>query len=66
VNLTTFDGGAYSGYSNAAISFGGAVGGGSRLWTDNVQIGTPTPEPSTWILSGLGLVGLVIAARRRK
>ncbi len=64
LNLATFAGGLYENYSNAAVSVGAA--GNDRTWTDNFQVGAPTPEPSTWILAAFGLAGLVIARRRRE
>ncbi len=64
LNLATFAGGLYENYSNAAVSVGAA--GSDRTWTDNFQVGAPTPEPSSWVLSALGLVGLVIARRRMR
>jgi hypothetical protein len=46
LDLTTFAGGIYQSYSNAAISVGGRVGTDSsnpadRFWSDNFQVGPP-------------------------
>ena len=75
VNLATFAGGAYSGFSTDAINVGASAGtgtastgAGNRVWTDNVQVGTPAvivPEPSC----AAGMASLAIAAglvRRRR
>lgn len=42
LDLTTFAGGAYANWSNAAVGVGGY--GGSILWTDNFQVGTAVVE----------------------
>lgn len=39
IDLTTFAGGIYQGFSNAFVGAGGGVGGGNRTWTDNIQVG---------------------------
>ncbi|MCA9269590.1 MAG: hypothetical protein KDA41_14010, partial [Planctomycetales bacterium] len=38
LDLNTFAGGAYADFNSANVNLGGA--GGSRVWTDNAQIGT--------------------------
>jgi len=72
VDLTTFAGGKYASVldadSNDYVSIGGAESTTADdpsdiglLWTDNFQVGTAAPEPTTWamLLGGLGLlVGL--------
>ncbi len=58
INLGTFAGGIYSGFSNAFVGAGGA--GGDRTWTDNFQVGgigpsapVPVPHPDPGNLPGL-------------
>ncbi len=59
IDLTTFAGGIYQGFSNAFVGAGGS--GGDRTWTDNFQIGgigaatgtPPTPHDDPGNLSGL-------------
>jgi len=69
LDLTTFAGGLYQSYSNAAVGAGGAgynwgyPGGPYVLWIDNFQVGVLAPEPVTLALVGLGLAAL---ARRRR
>ncbi len=64
IDLTTFAGGLYQDFSNAAIGVGlGLPGDQNRSWTDNFQVGAPIPEPSALGLLGVGLAG---AFRRRR
>ncbi len=51
IDLTTFAGGLYQNFSNAAVGVGGGLGGGqNRIWSDNFQVGgqgPPTqPDPN--------------------
>ncbi len=43
IDLNTFAGGAYKDFAINAVNFGGT--GGNRVWTDNAQIGVPSPLP---------------------
>ena len=61
IDLNTFAGGIYAGFSNGAVSVGGTAG--DRIWTDNFQVGAPVPEPGSLAVASLGL--LFLAARRR-
>ena len=63
IDLTTFNGGSFLGYSNAFVGYG-STAAGNRTWTDNFQVGAPIPEPAA--LSLLGLAGLGLLARRRR
>ncbi len=59
IDLTTFAGGIYQGFSNATVGAGGS--GGNRVWTDNFQVGgngpatgmPPAPFPDPGNLVGL-------------
>jgi hypothetical protein len=56
IDLTTFAGGAYANFSNAFVGAGaGMADGETRTWTDNFQVGSPVPEPTTALLAFLGL-----------
>jgi hypothetical protein len=67
IDLTTFAGGLYQNFSNAAVGVGaGLPAGQNRTWSDNFQVGSPVPEPSTVVLAGLGLIALAGAVRRRR
>ena len=62
IDLTTFAGGLYQEYSNAAVGAGsGLAAGENRTWTDNFQVGAPVPEPGVLALS---LVPAVLLLRR--
>ena len=62
IDLTTFAGGLYQNFSNAAVGAGGGLGAGeNRTWTDNFQVGAPVPEPS-----GLALLLAPAALLRRR
>lgn len=68
LDLTTFNGGSFLGYSNAWVGAGntGATtsAGFPISWSDNFQVGAPVPEPTSFALAGLAAVGLL--SRRRK
>jgi hypothetical protein len=62
IDLTTFAGGIYSGFSNGAVGVGGGLGAGNnRTWTDNFQVGA-VPEPGAAAMIAMGLMTL---SRRR-
>lgn len=42
------------------------AGGFDQFMIDNLTIGSPVPEPSTWALFALGLCGVGVMRRRRK
>lgn len=64
LDLTTFAGGLYQNFSNAAVGGGSGLGAGqNRTWTDNFQVGSPIPEPASLLL--LGASGLLTLRRRR-
>lgn len=66
IDLTTFAGGLYQNYSNAAVGAGGGLGAGeNRIWTDNFQVGAPVPEPGTFALL-VGPLALALARRPRR
>jgi hypothetical protein len=65
INLTTFAGGLYANFSNAAVGVGSGLGAGQdRTWTDNFQVGAPIPEPGSVALLALG--GLALLPPRRR
>ena len=61
IDLTTFAGGIYGGFSNDIVGAGGS--GGDRVWTDNFQVGA-VPEPSSAILLCAGMASLLLRRRR--
>lgn len=67
IDLTTFAGGLYQNFSNAAVGAGAGLGAGqNRTWSDNFQVGGPVvPEPSTFALLGLGAIAMLYKARRK-
>jgi hypothetical protein len=66
VDLTTFAGGLYQDYSNAAVGAGGGLAAGeNRVWTDNFQVGAPVPEPGMFALTIIPLA-LGLARRPRR
>lgn len=63
IDLTTFAGGLYQNFSNAAVGAGsGLAGGETRTWTDNFQVGAVVPEPGALALV---LVPCAALLRRR-
>ena len=67
IDLTSFNGGSFLGYSNAWVGAGntGATtsAGFPISWSDNFQVGKPVPEPGTAVL--VALAGLFPRRRRR-
>jgi hypothetical protein len=65
IDLTTFAGGLYQNFSNAAVGVGaGLAPPQDRIWTDNFQVGAPVPEPSSILM--LSAVGAGWLLRRRR
>ncbi len=67
LNLTTFNGGSFLGYSNAFVGMGNTgsttSAGFPISWSDNFQVGGAIPEPGSALLAGLAGLGLL---RRRR
>jgi hypothetical protein len=53
---------------NVLSSFGGIGAGDNYTGISEIRFvgGAPTPEPASFVLCGLGAVGLLVAARRRR
>ena len=68
INLNTFDGGLYGAQVSSATNDYVSVGAknGVRIWTDNFQVGSATPEPSAIALLVTGLIGLLAYAWRKR
>ena len=70
LDLTTFAGGIYQSYSNAAVGFGVAKNNHNAYpastWFDNFEVGGAVPEPSTFVLLATGLFGLLAYAWRKR
>jgi hypothetical protein len=65
IDLTTFAGGIYANFSNAAVGVGGGLGAGNnRTWTDNFQVGA-VPEPGAVGVLAVGLGAMSMRRRRR-
>ncbi len=66
-SLTAF-GGSFLDGTSASVVFPIDVPDGIGVFTVRQMVSTsaPVPEPSTWALAVLGLVGLGVVARRRK
>jgi hypothetical protein len=66
IDLTTFAGGTYQNFSNAAVGVGsGLAGGQNRTWTDNFQVGSAVPEPTSVALLGTAMSGFLLRRRRK-
>jgi hypothetical protein len=67
IDLTTFAGGLYQNFSNAAVGVGGGLGNGeNRIWTDNFQTGgVAAPEPTSLALAGVAALGILARRRNR-
>lgn len=66
IDLNSFAGGLYAGFSNATVGVGLGLGGGqNRSWTDNFQVGAPVPEPASTLLV-LGGAAIGVMGRRRR
>jgi hypothetical protein len=66
IDLTTFAGGLYQNFSNAAVGAGsGLAGGENRTWTDNFQVGGVVPEPGALALLTLPALALLRRGSRR-
>ena len=62
LNLTTFEGGLFSGIPDEYAGIGGSSAAGDNVVLDNYQIGA-VPEPATMMLLGMGALALI---RRRR
>jgi hypothetical protein len=66
IDLTTFAGGLYQNFSNAAVGAGsGLAAGENRTWTDNFQVGGVVPEPGALALVLLPSLSLLRRRARR-
>jgi hypothetical protein len=66
IDLTTFGGGAYDNYSSDWVGAGGGLAAGeNRVWTDNFQVGSVIPEPTSALLLFAG-VGTIALRRSRR
>ncbi len=67
VDLTTFQGGSFLGWSNAWVGVGNTgastAAGFPISWSDNFQVGVPVPEPG---VSALALLAGAVLRRRRR
>jgi hypothetical protein len=65
IDLTTVGGGTYQNFSNAAVGVGaGLAGGQNRTWTDNFQVGSAVPEPTSILLLSVAGAGFLLRRRR--